>query len=94
MTHPTLAGLFEEWQSAQIAASALARALARHPEVDTAAEDCCGGPAGIGYLCPVCELPHDTEEYAIACCDWERTPEGARQIRAALEEAGQLGLEL
>lgn len=55
---------------------------------------CCGGPVGMGYACPVCEIPHETEAEAIACCGWDRTPEGARTARQRLEEAGQLAMEV
>lgn len=65
------------------------------PAIDLeAAVECCGGPAALGYLCPVCGFPYATEAAAIACCEWDRTPEGARAITRRLEEAGQLPLEL
>lgn len=55
---------------------------------------CCGGPIKMGYLCPICGFPHDTEAEAIACCGWDQTPEGARTARQRIEEAGQLAMEI
>lgn len=57
---------------------------------------CCRGmgkPA-IGYLCPVCMEPYDTEAAALACHQWNESPEGLRRAHHLLEEAGQLTLEL
>lgn len=63
-------------------------------DCEAAAVDCCQDGAEFAYPCPTCELPHPREAEALACCGWEQTPEGARAIRTALDEAGQLPLEL
>lgn len=58
------------------------------------AVECCGGPVGIGYCCPICGIPYEHEQDAVACCDWDRTPEGARSIQRKMEAAGQLALDV
>lgn len=63
------------------------------PDLESAVE-CCGGPVAMGYCCPICGIPYETEAEAIGCCEWDRTPEGARSIRQRLEEAGQLSMEV
>ena len=55
---------------------------------------CCGAPFETGYACPICGTFHRQASAAIACCGWDRTPEGARTARQRLEEAGQLALEV
>jgi hypothetical protein len=56
--------------------------------------DCCGVPPITGYACPDCGVGAQTEAEAIACCNWDCTPEGYRLIHAAAAAAGQQELLL